>query len=126
MTDPANVKLLTTPTGVISSEAGYRSFIKASLYPEAAATLSDGVILFPYFTVVMDNLVNQDMQAEFDFKVILPKEEPGEGVEQIMLNSSAAELQHAEVYDLYGRRMLNLENLKSGIYIVNGKKMQLK
>ena len=79
VTDPANVKMLTTPVGALVVNNGYNSFIQQSSYAEAA-TCADGVITFPYFSVVISNLMNQDMEATFDFKVILPEEkEPAEG-----------------------------------------------
>lgn len=43
------------------------------------------------------------------------------------IDHSTFNIQHStEIYDLMGRRILNIENLKSGVYIVNGKKIVIK
>lgn len=43
------------------------------------------------------------------------------------INHSTFNIQRStEIYDLMGRRILNIENLKSGVYIVNGKKVVIK
>ena len=43
------------------------------------------------------------------------------------IDHSTFNIQHStEIYDLMGRRILNIENLKSGVYIVNGKKVVIK
>ena len=79
VTDPENVKLLTTPVGAVAQQIGYGSFIQQNSDAETA-TYADGVITFPHYSVVIGNLMNQDMEATFDFKVILPEEkEPAEG-----------------------------------------------
>ena len=39
------------------------------------------------------------------------------------INHSTFNLQHSTFYDLTGRKVLNVENMKSGVYIVNGNKM---
>ena len=46
------------------------------------------------------------------------------GIEHIETN--VPYLQSDAVYDLSGRRLTDVENLKSGIYIVNGKKVVIK
>ena len=114
--------MLTTPVGALVVNNGYSSFIQQSSYAEAA-TYADGVITFPHYSVVIGNLMNQDMEATFDFKVILPKgDEIGTGIKQPL---STMDSLHKDVYDLSGRRVLDIKKLKSGIYIVNGKKVQV-
>ena len=100
VTDPENVKLLTTPVGAVSSQVGYATFI--TQYTDAGeATLSDGVVIFPRGSVLLNNILNQDFQADFDFKVILPKEEePGKVVNQIELNQTSTTLIEGETMTL--------------------------
>ena len=96
VTNPKDVKLLTTPVGAVSTQVGYATFI--TQYSDAgAATLSDGVVTFPRGSVLLNNVLNQDMQAAFDFKVILPtEEEPGNMVNQIELNQTSTTLIEGE------------------------------
>ena len=75
VTNPEDVRLLTTPVGATSSNDGYASFISHYAEANAAATYTDGVITFPFFSVLLGSIVNQEYEAEFDFKVILPEEE---------------------------------------------------
>ena len=42
------------------------------------------------------------------------------------INHSTFNIQRSTIYDLTGRKVLNAENLKGGIYIVNGKKVVVK
>ena len=42
------------------------------------------------------------------------------------INHSTFNIQRSTIYDLTGRKVLNTENLKGGIYIVNGKKVVVK
>ena len=43
------------------------------------------------------------------------------------IGHSTFNVQHStEIYDLTGRKVLNVENLKGGVYIVNGKKVVIK
>ena len=101
VTDPENVKLLTTPVGAVSSQVGYATFITQYTDAGAVATLADGVITFPQGSVLLNNILNQDFQAEFDFKVILPKEEePGKVVNQITLSQTSATLVEGETWAL--------------------------
>ncbi len=114
ITDPKDVRLLTTPVGVSSSQVGYGCFINQ--YTERGlATYEDGVITFPNGTVLLGNFVNQDFEAEFDFKVILPA---GSTITEIPLDNG-----QLTIYDLTGRKVLDTESLDSGIYIVNGRKV---
>lgn len=113
ITDPENVKLLTTPVGAISSQVGYGTFINQ--YADAgAATLSDGVITFPYGSVLLGNVMNQDFEAEFDMKVVLP-----ENVEDAI---TGIETKHdkVEYFNLKGQRIGKPDG---GLYIErsNGK-----
>ena len=100
VTNPKDVKLLTTPVGAVSTQVGYGTFI--TQYSDAgAATLSDGVVTFPRGSVLLNNVLNQDMQAAFDFKVILPtEEEPGNMVNQIELNQTSTTLIEGETMTL--------------------------
>ena len=114
ITDPKNVKLLTTPVGVSSSQVGYGCFINQYATSEAA-TYTNGVITFPNGSVLLGNFMNQDFEAEFDFRVILPTENT---VTEITLGNG-----QLTIYDLTGRKVTDTENLKGGIYIVNGRKV---
>ncbi len=100
VTNPKDVKLLTTPVGAVSTQVGYATFI--TQYSDAgASTLSDGVVTFPRGSVLLNNVLNQDMQAAFDFKVILPTEEkPGNMVNQIELNQTSTTLIEGETMTL--------------------------
>ena len=44
------------------------------------------------------------------------------GVEYVELKAQKSEI----IYDLQGRKVLDTENLKGGVYIVNGKKVVMK
>ena len=114
ITDPKDVKLLTTPVGVSSSQMGYGCFIYQYANSEAA-TYADGVITFPNGSVLLGNFPNQDPLAAFDMKIVLPA---GSAVTGIPLNN-----EQSTIYDLSGRKVTDTENLKGGIYIVNGRKV---
>ncbi len=114
ITDPKDVKLLTTPVGVSSSQMGYRCFINQYANSEAA-TYADGVITFPNGSVLLGNFPNQDPLTAFDMKIVLPA---GSAVTGIPLNN-----EQSTIYDLSGRKVTDTENLKGGIYIVNGRKV---
>ena len=114
ITDPKDVKLLTTPVGVSSSQMGYGCFINQYANSEAA-TYADGVITFPNGSVLLGNFPNQDPLAAFDMKIVLPA---GSAVTGIPLNN-----EQSTIYDLSGRKVTDTENLKGGIYIVNGRKV---
>ena len=43
------------------------------------------------------------------------------GIDQLIIDK-----EELMIYDITGRRVLNTENLKSGIYIINGKKVLIK
>lgn len=126
VTNPKDVKLLTTPVGVML-DAGYASFISQLLYAPLA-TYSDGVIRFPYSSLVIDRYsANQSSDGTFDLEVVLPTEENSETtVEQLTLNSSDSGNQNVTIYDISGRRINSSAKLKSGVYIVNGQKVQIR
>lgn len=114
ITDPKNVKLLTTPVGVSSSQVGYGCFINQ--YAEGgAATYAEDVITFPNGSVLLGNFINQDFEAEFDFRVVLPT---GSAVTWTPQNNG-----QSTIYDLTGRKILDTESLGNGIYIINGRKV---
>lgn len=114
ITDPKDVQLLTTPVGVSSSQMGYRCFINQYANSEAA-TYADGVITFPNGSVLLGDVMNQDFEAAFDFRVILPTGSAVTGIPQS--NGQAT------IYDLTGRKVLEMESLDNEIYIVNGRKV---
>lgn len=123
-TNPEDVKLLTTPVGVWNSTSGYGTFIDMATYAEAA-TYADGVITFPFYSVVLGVLVNQDQMAEFDFKVILPDEDTNTDKEDDTTSIDATQVEGiapSAYYDLSGR---HVEKPTKGIYIVDGKKVIL-
>ncbi len=126
VTNPKDVKLLTTPVGVML-DAGYASFISQLLYAPLA-TYSDGVITFPYSSLVIDRYsANQSSDGTFDLEVVLPAEENSEtAVEQLTLNPSDSGKQNVTIYDISGRRINSSAKLKSGVYIVNGQKVQIR
>ena len=113
-TDPKDVKLLTTPVGVSSSQMGYGCFINQYANSEAA-TYADGVITFPNGSVLLGDVMSQDFEAAFDFRVILPTGSTVTGIPQS--NGQAT------IYDLTGRKVQDTESLGNGIYIVNGRKV---
>ena len=53
---------------------------------------------------------------------------------EITVNGDATDIEKSEIrnekseiiYDLQGHRVLNVENIKAGIYIVNGRKILIK
>lgn len=126
VTDPEDVKLLTTPVGV-KLDSGYASFISQSV-SSPLATYSHGEITFPFYSLVIGTyMANQGPVGPFDLKVVLPAEDNSETtVEQIKLNPSVSGKQNATIYDLYGRRISSSAKLKRGVYIVNGKKVQIR
>lgn len=126
VTNPKDVKLLTTPVGVML-DAGYASLISQLLYAPLA-TYSDGVITFPYSSLVIDRYsANQSSDGTFDLEVVLPAEENSEtAVEQLTLNPSDSGKQNVTIYDISGRRINSSAKLKSGVYIVNGQKVQIR
>ena len=67
-----------------------------------------------------DNENEEDKEDENE-KEEDEEEDKDAGIEHATLNS-----QHSVIYDLQGRRVLNTENLKGGVYIVNGKKVVMK
>ncbi len=114
ITDPKDVKLLTTPVGVSSSQMGYRCFINQ--YAEGGtATYAEDVITFPNASVLLGDVLNQDFNAAFDFRVVLPT---GSAVTWAPLNNG-----QSTIYDLTGRKILETESLGNGIYIINGRKV---
>ena len=108
VTNPEDVRLLTTPVGATSSNDGYASFISHYAEANAAATYTDGVITFPFFSVLLGNIVNQEQVAEFDFKVILPEEETMP-MEAITINQYGSGTYCSE----YALDFSNVEGLKA-------------
>lgn len=113
ITEPDNVQLMATPVGALSSEVGYSSFINQ--YPsEERATCSDGVITFPKWTILLNNVMNQDYDAVFDMRIILPKNIESD------IDEIGTEHESVEYFDLQGRR---IDKPGRGLYIecINGK-----
>ena len=125
VTNPDDVKIFKTPVGIIF-EGTYASFIYKMEYTPAA-TYSEGVITFPFFSLAIGPYTaNQSVEGEPDMKIILPAEDNSEtAVEQIELGTSGISGQNSMIYDLYGRRINGAANLKSGVYVVNGQKVYI-
>lgn len=124
VTNPEDVKMLTTPVGAWDGTSGYATFIN-QYSNHAAATYADGVITFPFYTLAMGVLVNQDQMTEFDFKVILPDEDTNTDKEDDTTSIDATQVEGiapSAYYDLSGR---HVEKPTKGIYIVDGKKVIL-
>ena len=72
-------------------------------------------------TVIKNDNENEEDKEDENEKEEDEEEDKDAGIEHATLNS-----QHSVIYDLQGRRVLNTENLKGGVYIVNGKKVVMK
>lgn len=113
ITDPNNVKLYTTPVGVISSEVGYNTFIN-QFTNYGPATHSNGVISFPFGTVLLNGIINQDFNSNFDMQIVLPSD-----IESAISDVKSGKGQ-TEYFNLNGQRLTRPEG---GVYIKrhNGK-----
>ena len=110
--NPEDVKLITTPSGVKTDGYGYAAFF--THYNNEGmpkATYSDNVIIFPPYTILIGMNMNQDYtNASFDLHVQLPTEKVPDAIQSV--DSQEAE---AEYFNLQGLRIN--EPVAEGFYI---------
>ena len=110
--NPEDVKLITTPSGVKTDSYGYAAFFTHCTYDGMPkATYSDNVIIFPPYTILIGMNMNQDYtNASFDLHVQLPTEKAPDAIQSV--DSQEAE---AEYFNLQGLRIN--EPVAEGFYI---------
>ena len=110
--NPEDVRLITTPSGVKTDSYGYAAFFTHYNYDGMPkATYSDNVIIFPTYTILIGMNMNQDYtNASFDLHVQLPSEKTPDAIQSV--DSQEAE---AEYFNLQGLRIN--EPVAEGFYI---------